>query len=84
MSRLLRKPGRSFFRPPPFVFGVVAVEVVAAIVLLFLGVAFSDLLKSAAPAITVTIVLLTPIVQELGRRQPSCPSSLNRRATTAS
>lgn len=40
------------------------------IVLLVLGVSWLALLASAAPAITLTLALLNPTVQELGRRQP--------------
>jgi hypothetical protein len=49
---------------------LLAVELLAAIVLFVLGVSPGDLLKSAGPVIALTIALLNPTVQELGRRQP--------------
>src|SRR3954454_22232647 len=56
--------------PPPAVLTLLAFEAMAVIALLALGVSWVALLASAAPAITLTLALLNPTVQELGRRQP--------------
>jgi hypothetical protein len=45
-------------------------EFVATGVLLVLGVPWPSLLASAGPVIALTLALLNPTVQELGRRQP--------------
>lgn len=68
MSFLPRHPGRH--SPPPAVLALLGFEVVVTVVLLVLGVPWSSLLRSAAPAIGVTMLFLSPTVQELGRRQP--------------
>lgn len=68
MRFLPRHPAHS--SPPPAVLALLAFEAVVVLVLLVLGVSWLALLASAAPAITLTLALLNPTVQELGRRQP--------------
>src|SRR4051794_18170451 len=65
---LLRRPDAS--GPPPFVVGLLVVELVAVVVLLIVGVGVPDLIKLGAPVITLTLALLSPTIQELGRRKP--------------
>jgi hypothetical protein len=56
--------------PPPFVVALLVVEIVVTTALFFTGVSLGELLASAGPAIALTLALLNPTVQELGRRQP--------------
>lgn len=56
--------------PPPLIVALLAIELLVVAVLLKSGVGAGDLLKSAGPAITLTIAFLNPTVQELGRRKP--------------
>jgi len=52
------------------VLGLLVLEFVVTGVLLALGVPWPSLLASAGPVIALTLALLNPTVQELGRRQP--------------
>jgi hypothetical protein len=52
------------------IIALLVIELIVVAVLLKSGVAAGDLLKSAGPAITLTIAFLNPTVQELGRRKP--------------
>ncbi len=70
MSRLSCKPHHQSSGPPPAVVALLIVELIATIVLFVLGVSPSELLKSAGPVITLTVLLLSPTIQEVGRRQP--------------
>jgi hypothetical protein len=68
MRFLPRHPGR--YSPPPAVLALLAVEVLVTAVLLLTGVPWTSLLASAGPVIGVTMLFLSPTLQELGRRQP--------------
>jgi hypothetical protein len=68
MRALPRPLGR--YSPPPAVLGLLALEFVVTGFLLALGVPWPSLLVSAGPVIALTLALLNPTVQELGRRQP--------------
>jgi hypothetical protein len=61
---------RSAFGPPPLVVGVLVAEFVVAGALLALGLPWLSLLAFAGPLIGLTLGLLGPTFQELGRRQP--------------
>jgi hypothetical protein len=56
--------------PPPVVLGVLALELIVASSLLAAGVPLPSLLVYGGPLIGFTLALLSPTVQELGRRQP--------------
>jgi hypothetical protein len=68
MRFLPRHPGR--YSPPPAVLALLGVEVLVTAVLLLTGVPWTSLLASAGPVIGVTMLFLSPTLQELGRRQP--------------
>ena len=62
------------------------IELIVVVVLLTAGVAVGDLLKSAGPAIALTLAFLNPTVQELGRRKPKLTvqaSEADRRGVVA-
>lgn len=67
MSRLRTIPG---LLPPPFVLGLLVVEVVGAAVALFLRVPWPTLLIWAGPLIAFTLATLSPTMGELARRKP--------------
>lgn len=56
--------------PPPAVVVLLVIEVIVVAILLASGVQVADLLKSAGPVVALTLALLNPTVQELGRRRP--------------
>lgn len=65
---------------------LLVIELIIVAVLLTSGVSAGDLLKSAGPAITLTIAFLSPTVQELGRRKPKLTvraAEANRRGVVA-
>jgi hypothetical protein len=70
MSRLSPKIHHRSSGPPPAVVALLIVELIVTIVLFVHGVSPTELLKSAGPVITLTVLLLSPTIQELGRRQP--------------
>jgi hypothetical protein len=61
------------------VVALLVIELVVVVLLLILGVRVGELLTSAGPVIALTLALLNPTVQELGRRKPK----LTVRATEA-
>jgi hypothetical protein len=71
---MTRSPWRPDFRrspgPPPGVVALLAVEGFVVAILIATGVSFTTLLTSAGPVIALTLALLNPTVQELGRRKP--------------
>ena len=69
MRRRSRTPDRRSPAPPPLVLALLAVEAMAVIVLLLVGVAMSDVALAVTPVTAVTMAFLNPTVQELGRRQ---------------
>ena len=56
--------------PPPAVLALLTFEIIVTGVLLVCGLPWQSLLASAGPVIALTLALLNPTVQELGRRQP--------------
>jgi hypothetical protein len=69
MGRLFRKLRTRSAGPPPAVVGLLALELIAATVFILLGASLGDVLKSAGPLVALTLALLNPTVQDLGRRQ---------------
>jgi hypothetical protein len=61
---------RSAFGPPPLVAGLLCAELVVFVVLLAAGVPWLKILTFAGLPIGITLGLLGPTLQELGKRQP--------------
>lgn len=70
MRRRSREQLRPASGPPPIVLALLALEGVVVITLALLGDSVGDILKSAGPAVAVTLAFLNPTFQELGRRKP--------------
>lgn len=69
MSRRIRKPDRRFPGPTRLVVALLAMEAVAVVALPLVGVAWSSIALMVAPISGLTIALLSPTIQELGRPQ---------------
>jgi hypothetical protein len=69
MSHLFHKPGPRSSGPPPIVLVLLAIELIAAGVAFLLGASLSDVLGSGGLLAALTLALLNPTFQELGRRQ---------------